>query len=456
MPSWVKRFAKQASNVLVLAVIGAIGFWGHKTHWKLGAHEADHAAVEHATAHGEPAKAAEAAPPPALAEAKQPAENVLEFETPAAIERAGVQTATAVNREMDEFIECNGSVDYDWTQVAQLTSRAPGVVWRVERRLGEWVGPGDVLVIVEAPAVGEAKADLLLALAEVELREKILARLDPAVVARKQIQEAEAELRAARIRLFNDQQHLINLGLPVRIEPLYEMSDAERARYVQFLGLPESIKSNLDPESTTANLIPLIAPFSGVVIGHEIALGEAVASDKPQLEVADVRQMWVSLFVRQEDSIRLSIGQPVSFTPDGSPLDVHSEISWISTDVDPKTRTVSVRARVENPVLQSSGENSGEQRLLRANTFGKGRIRVKANPSAVVVPSQAVQWDGEKYVVFVQLNDRAFERRIVTLGVSHADGAEILEGVKPDEVVVSLGSHLLKAEFARREADEQN
>ena len=36
---------------------------------------------------------------------------------------------------------------------------------------------------------------------------------------------------------------------------------------------------------------------------------------------------------------------------------------------------------------------------LRANTFGRGRVILREEPAAVVVPSEAVHWEGDCFVV---------------------------------------------------------
>jgi cobalt-zinc-cadmium efflux system membrane fusion protein len=439
------RLSKQGAPLLVFGIIVAIGCWGHVTHWKPFSRQ--RAGVGEGVS--SVASSAGSSADSLSVERTTGSAEVIRFESPAAVEKAAIQVSAAVERAMDEYVECNGTVDYDWTRVAELTSRVPGIVWRIEKHLGQWVQGGDVLAIIEAPDVGTAKAALLQAIGQVELKEKVLARLDPMVVAKKQIQEAEAELRAARIALFNAQQQLINLGLSLRVEPMFAMSDEERVRFIRFLGLPEPILETLDKEFTTANLIPLVAPFEAVVIGHEIALGEAVSADKPCMKLADVRHMWIVLDVRQEDSLRLSLGQEVSFTPDGSPISVHSRVSWISTEADARTRTVSARAVVENPIVETSQSSAQPQRLLKANSFGKGRIRVASIPQVVSVPNQAVQWDRSRYIVFVQTSGTDFEVRPVQVGAVGEERTEILAGLSADERVVTIGSHVLKAQLQK-------
>jgi len=114
--------------------------------------------------------------------------------------------------------------DYEPGSYAQLTARTPGTFWRVDKEIGDSVHKGEVLALIDAAEVGRTKASLLQNLAEIRLRTSTLERLEPlnneGVVAQRSLREAETALREARFRLFNDQQVLLNLGLPVRLKEL--------------------------------------------------------------------------------------------------------------------------------------------------------------------------------------------------------------------------------------------
>lgn len=458
------------SSAAVLATLGGIGLWGHLNHWKLShaEHDAEHTAAAtaaHVTADAAPqeatqvaaasaiAKPAPASAPTGTPEAKPAPDakpQTLAVESKETITKAGIELFEAVESPVDHSVVATGVIDYNQTRRAQLSSRVPGIAWRVEKRAGQSVRKGDVMAIVEAVDVGTAKSDFLKALAQTELKAKVLARLDSSVVATRQIQEVEAQLREARIALFTSQQNLVNLGLPISSDEFSPLSDEERAAKIRFLGLPQEIVAELDPNRTTANLIPLIAPFDGVVISREMTVGEVVSPAESQFIIADVERMWIKLDVRQEDALQLQLGQEVKFRPDGLPNEVLSTISWISTEVDPKTRTVEVRATVDNPLIQEATAAHGEQRLLRANTFGTGTIRVSENLHAVVVPNRAVQWDGDCHVVFVETSEANFESRKVELGAVDDEFSEIIDGLKVGERVVTVGSHVIKSELLRR------
>src|SRR5262249_27069456 len=156
-----------------------------------------------------------------------------------------------------------------------------------------------------------------------------------------------------------------------------------------------SLTSSLDPRTTTAALLPLVATQPGVVLGPEETVAGAVVDPKHILfRTADHSQLWLILDVPMEDARLLKLGQTVLFRPDGSRADIASTISWINPEVNHKTRTVKIRAVIPNP--------KGE---LRVNTFGSGRVLLREEKQAIVVPNDAIHWEGDCHVVFVRDKD---------------------------------------------------
>ncbi len=451
-----------APSTAVLTILVSLAVWGHVSHWKFS-HADDASDQPDATTFATTTVAA-TAPAAELSDevdesggpddprpAVDMAPTRIRFSSRDAIERAGIETADAEEHSISQEIVANGVISYDQTRVAQISARVPGTVWRIEKQLGQPFKKGDVLAIIEAPDVGKAKGELLQAVVDYQLKRGIADRLHArqSVVPERDLYEVQAESREAFIRMTNAQQALINLGLPIHLGDAETVTDAELARRLHFLGLSESIQNTLDPTTTTVSLIPLVAPFDGVVIGHDISLGEVVSPSAEQFIVADISRMWILLDVRREDAANLLLGQEVVFTTDGGRTDIHSTISWISTEVDEKTRTVSVRAEVENPLISDNQGRDHERRRLLANAFGTGRIRVRQVPHATVVPNDSVQWEGRRWVVFVALDDTTFEVRPVELGITRRNVVEILSGLEPGVKIATTGSHLLKSEVVR-------
>src|SRR5206468_1369937 len=110
---------------------------------------------------------------------------------------------------------------------------------------------------------------------------------------------AEASYREAEIRCQSAEQALVNLGLPIRAADVKEVGAEDRRRRVQFLGIPEAIARDLDPKTTTANLLPVVSPLDGVLVARDVVAGEVVDTAKVLCVVADVRRLWVTLSLRE-------------------------------------------------------------------------------------------------------------------------------------------------------------
>lgn len=445
----------------ILTVLLSIGAWGHHTHWSLGHADEDGDAHALAASHGArtaPAHSAGSTPPgcedqtaerPVAPEVVGP--NQVRFASPEACQRAGLVIETVSVQALERCVVANGVVGYDQTRVAQLSAKVPGAVWRVEKKLGQSVQKGDVLALVESADVGRAKSEFLSAVANLNHLQTRLNMVRPLadVVAARQIREAEAAVREARIQVYNTHQALVNLGLPIDPDQALATDDVELRGQMQFLGLPPAMAATLDPKTTTANLIPLVAPFDGYVIGRDVVLGEVALPTQPQFTIADCSHLWITLQVRIEDANEVQVGQPVRFHADGTKGDVECQVRWISPEMDEKTRTVEVRADVLNPWHNSAFDPDDGQWALHVNAFGTGQVRTLSKASAMCVPNTAVQFDGGQPVVFVARPQHTFERVPVSLGETLDDVSEVTEGLAADDRVVTVGSLLLKAELGQ-------
>jgi cobalt-zinc-cadmium efflux system membrane fusion protein len=375
----------------------------------------------------------------------------IQFASDEAVEKAGIEIAVVEQRPIVEAVAANGEIVYDETRTAHLASRVAGNVWRVEKRVGDQVHKGDILALVDSVEIGRAKSDLLQAIAEVRLQQSTVDRLQPLakdlIVEGKRLREAEAVLQEAQIKLLTAQQALVNLGLPVNADEFGKLSTQDIAKQIQFLSLPGSLTSGFDAGSTTSNLFPLRSPLDGVVVECKVVAGEIVDTSAMIFDVTDLRKLWMILDVRQDDARLLSQGQSVFFRPSDSKdgPEIKGSIAWISTAADDKTRTVKVRVDLPNP--DSS---------LRANTFGTGRIVIREEPNAVVVPSEAVHSDGDCHLVFVRDKDylregapKFFHVREVRLGAKNGDMTEIIAGLLPGEVIASKNSAVLEAQLLK-------
>ena len=438
--SWLTA---RLSTALILGLLVCVGILGARNDWKIDSLHALWAA----------GRGDEDPPAPAIkiitesvdrtshdSGSELPLNARLEFPSAEAVAQAGIRVVPAQVRPITQSVTAYGMIDFEPSYFAELSTRAPGTIWQVYHEIGDKVEKGDVLALIESAEVGKAKADFLQSLAQIDVRQQTVTRLRSAggSVPEATLREAEAALREARIRLFNDQQKLLNFGLSIRIEEAAKLSEDQLVRHLRLLGLPDAVRRNIDPETLTANLLPLTAPFAGRVVTRRAAPGDVANTNTPQFVVADVRRIHIDLDVHPEDMGHVRLGQTVTFQPDGIPnLTAAAKVSHISPEVDEKSRNVTVHAEADN-----------ESERLRPHTFGTGRIVIQEHPDAVVVPVAAVQSEGQTHFVFVRLSDRSFQVRPVQTGIHDGDFIEV-NGVKPGDEVVTTGSHELKSELLK-------
>jgi len=341
------------------------------------------------------------------------------FERPEIATEAGLEYATARVEAVSRTLECNAELAYDGNRHARLAPQVSGIVSSVDKDLGQRVEPGDVLATIVSPAFGAAKAAYLRADAVVALWEKNHAReadlLARGVSTEKDLVEADTHLAESRITLSRAEQELISLGL----------SSAQITR----------VKKTGD---TTARY-QVTAPFAGVVVERHAVQGEVCDPSQPLFAIADVARMWALLDVYESEAREIQAGQPVMLQVEGlTGIPFAGTITWVSSQLDPRTRTLRARAELDN----SEG-------LLRANMFARATVTVREQMPTVVVPREAVQWEGCCNVVFVKTSETTFVPRKVHLGPATGTVFEVMQGLKGGETVVTQGSFLLKTEILK-------
>ncbi len=343
----------------------------------------------------------------------------IRFVSPETARNAGLEYVKVERRDVTQTISCTAEIAYDGNRYAQLASRAAGTVSDVKKDLGEPVKAGEILAVVDSAEPGTAKAEYLQARALLVLWEKTHEReqhlFESKVGTEREVLEAETKLVESRIALSKAAQRLRNLGFSdARIKEFAERND-------------------------TSSRLPLIAPFSGVVVERGAVVGEVVDTKTSLLAVADTSRMWAMLDVYESDVPNVRVGQPVVLEVET----IRGErrggvITWVSSHVDRRTRTLKVRAEIENP-----------DGFLRSGMYGKAVISIREQESALIVPKDAIQWEGCCNVVFARRSDMLFEPRKVRLGYETDRFFVVEEGVEENDEIVTTGSFLLKTELLK-------
>lgn len=332
---------------------------------------------------------------------------------------AGIEVAEVQSRELSEEVIANARVAFDATRTAKIGPAVAGILRAMPKRLGDEVAVGDAVLVVDSPALGVAKSECLsaatardLALANAK-RERELA--GKSATSQRELQLAEAELASTEAALARAREQLKTFGF----------SNAEVDRTLR--------------ERDGSSRLTVPSPLAGTIVTWDGVVGEMLDPAKPVATVTDLTHLWVMADVFEKDLVKVAVGQAAVFVADADPdREFAGTVEWVASILNSETRTLPVRISVKNP-----------ERFLKTNLFGKVRICVRKTGEAIVVPKEAVQWEGCCHMVFVPAGPQTYQGHGVKLGYSGGGFYEILSGLSVGEKVVTQGSFLLKTEVLK-------
>jgi len=315
----------------------------------------------------------------------------------------GVETAQPSVGTATESIECHAELAFNQNKLAQLVAPVGGIIQNVEADLGAQVKEGQVVARLWSAAIAETVAKAVLSHQTLERERKL--RTD-GIAPAKDLQEAEAAHRAA----------------------------CQQARTYGFSEAAIDVMGSRDDEPV---YLEIRALFDGEIIERNAVRGAQVEAGKALFTQVDRSTMWAMLNIPEAQLSRVQAGQTVELTVDALPgRSFTGKLTWIAAQVNERTRLALARAELANP-----------DGLLRDKMFARARILTRQASQAMLLPPDALQKLGGNPLVFVKLADDLFEARAVRLGARHNGSLEVLDGLKPEEVVVVARSFALKSQL---------
>ncbi len=169
------------------------------------------------------------------------------------------------------------------------------------------------------------------------------------------------------------------------------------------------------------------APFSGRVARRLVDVGTMLGVGTPVVMLVDNSVLEFRAAVPSTDLAKVRVGAPAQITVDSMPgTSMRGSITRVLPTVDERSRSFEV-------VINVPGQPN-----LVSGLFGRGHVKVRDIPNAVVVPPASIVHDGTRAdagSVFVIENNKA-EARQVTLGYEGIDAVEIRAGLNSGMRVV--------------------
>ena len=303
----------------------------------------------------------------------------------AAVEQAlGVRTSKAVRRSLWRKVEATGYVGFDESRVSQINVRTEG--W-IERLLvsneGQRVTKGEPLFEFYSPQLVNAQKEYVQA---------------------KRRNDARIEAAA--------KEKLLALGM--------EQADIRQ----------------LEKSSQVANAVQVLAPQNGTVTSLNVKEGMFIKPATEIMSLADLSSVWLQAGVFESQAEWVAESQPAEARLNYIPGEVFSgRVDYVYPVLDPKTRTLQVRLRFDNP----------EERL-KPNMYARVTIFGKSHPGALSIPREAPIRGQNFDRVVVSLGDGSYTVHEVISGIESGDWVEIIAGLEEGDEVVTSAQFLIDSE----------
>jgi Cu(I)/Ag(I) efflux system membrane fusion protein len=312
-----------------------------------------------------------------------------------------IRTTPVKQEEVSRTVRTVGTVAYDQSKVAEITSRVTGWVEKLYvDKPGEQVEQGQPLMELYSPDLYSAAQDYLLA----SRAAKSAGRSGSGRYARSRSSGAEALLDSARKRL-----ELFGIT-PAQIDKIEQAQSAKTA-------------------------IPITTPISGTVVEKNVVQGQMIQPNTALYRIADLSQVWIEAEIYESELPLVQVGQEVKVTlPSYPDRSFTGKVDFIYPYLQGRTRTAKARVVLDNP-----------EGILKPDMYANVEVEAGLGQE-LVIPASAVFDTGKRQYVFIQQEKGLFVPKEIELGPRVGDEVVVRAGLQPNQEGVVNGTFLLDSE----------
>jgi len=318
-------------------------------------------------------------------------------------------------------LRLSGRVDADEHRIATVSAPVTGKIIEMEVSEGQQVKRGQVLAVVRSTDLSGSQLAFLKAYSQQQLARRAVERakllLDAGVIGEAELQRRDAEQQQATAEVASSKDQL------------------------RVLGMPEDDVAKLESTRSITSLTQIVATIDGIVLERKATIGQVVQAADTCFVIADLSTVWLVADVPEQIAGDLEVGKQVEADISAFPgKPVHGRLSFVSSTVNPQTRTVLARMDVPNT-----------NRKLKPNMLATIRL-VDSSERLLVVPATAVVREGNADFLFVRKpgGENRFVLKPVTLGGEAAgDRRSVTQGLRIGEQIVVDGAFHLNNERRR-------
>jgi membrane fusion protein (multidrug efflux system) len=236
---------------------------------------------------------------------------------------------------------------------------------------------------------------------------------------RAQYQQAKAEVENAKIRA-------------ERSDKLLKSDSVSQQEYDDAHAAARTAEANFALLEARLKETHIVAPFDGLVSERLVSPGAYAKAGDSLVRLVDLKTIKVNFGVPERYLTQLKLGQKVSARVASlNNRNFVGEVYFIDPQVDVMTRTIKVKAKIDN----ADG-------ALRSGLFANVELTLDVHENAAVIPEEAILAQMGATTVFA-VSDQHVTIRPVKTGMRIPGKVEILDGLKAGEEIVTSGHQKL-------------
>ena len=200
----------------------------------------------------------------------------------------------------------------------------------------------------------------------------------------------------------------------------------------------DQAQAQLAAQSNQSSYTNLVADVSGVVTAVEAEPGQVVTAGTPVVRIAQDGPRDAVFSVPEDKVAAMRLGSPVAVRLWATAGEMTGAVREVAASADPATRTYPVK------VALAALPNAKDMPALGATVYVKPAALAHAGVQIIKLPTTALKQDGASTAVWV-LDKASMTVKSQPIQIATADGndAVIAAGLKPGDLVVSAGIHVL-------------
>lgn len=285
------------------------------------------------------------------------------------------------------YIDVQGRVDAD--QNVALSTEMPGTITKINVKTGDEVSIGQVLAETDARAINQQISDL----------------------------QTNADLVN---QIFEKQKNL------------WEQKIGTEVQYLQAKTNKESMEKKMAAMQEQLRMTKIISPINGTVDAVDIKFGQAVAPGIPAIRVINYSNLKVKADVAETYASKIKKGNEVVIHFPDTNDSLVAKVDFVSRAINNASRTFLVEVLLDN------------KKEYHPNMVARLSINdYQSAGSSITIPVRAIQKDENNESFVYVANGNTAKKQLVKIGQTYNGKAEVVEGLKEGDALVTLGYDII-------------